>query len=53
MEDWLSLISEVGFPLVVTLYLLHRIERKLDTVNNSILTLPERIKEQPSLKKTV
>lgn len=53
MEEWLSVISDVGFPIVVTLYLLHRIERKLDTVNESILTLPERLKEQPIMKKTV
>ncbi|WP_085522525.1 YvrJ family protein [Tuberibacillus sp. Marseille-P3662] len=47
MEQWLSLISDVGFPAVVTLYLLHRIERKLDTLNQSIVMLPERMKEQP------
>jgi hypothetical protein len=53
MEEWLGMISEVGFPIVVTLYLLHRIERKLDTVNESILKLPERLNEQPIMKKTV
>lgn len=43
MEQWLSFIGDVGFPIVVSLYLLHRVERKLDTLNESILLLPERI----------
>ncbi|TFE02171.1 YvrJ family protein [Jeotgalibacillus salarius] len=29
MEQWISFISDVGFPIIVTLYLLHRIEAKL------------------------
>ncbi|MGC4379180.1 YvrJ family protein [Fictibacillus sp. Mic-4] len=48
MEAWLSLISDVGFPVVVTLYLLHRIEGKLDTLNNSILMLAERMQKPPA-----
>ncbi|MCK6259142.1 YvrJ family protein [Fictibacillus sp. KIGAM418] len=43
MESWLSFVSDVGFPVVVTLYLLHRIEGKLDTLNHSILSLAERM----------
>ncbi|UTW71024.1 YvrJ family protein [Anaerobacillus sp. HL2] len=27
MEMWIPLISEYGFPVMVTLYLLHRIEK--------------------------
>ena len=45
MESFNSLISEVGFPIVVTLYLLYRIEAKLDVVVQSIQSLPERIKD--------
>jgi hypothetical protein len=45
MESFNSLISEVGFPIVVTLYLLYRIEAKLDVVVQSIESLPERIKD--------
>ncbi|WP_328703198.1 YvrJ family protein [Alkalihalobacterium elongatum] len=41
MEMWLPLLSEFGFPVVVTLYLLHRVEKKLDTVNETIQRLPE------------
>jgi hypothetical protein len=43
MEMWLPLLSEFGFPVIVTLYLLHRVENKLDMVNHSILKLPENI----------
>jgi hypothetical protein len=43
MEQFVPLISEVGFPIVVTLYLLYRIEAKLDMVVQSIQRLPERL----------
>ncbi|PLR95898.1 YvrJ family protein [Bacillus sp. T33-2] len=46
MEQLIPLISDVGFPIVVTLYLLHRIEAKLDNVVQSIQNLPERMKER-------
>ena len=36
MESFIPLISEVGFPIVVILYLLYRIEAKLDVVVQSI-----------------
>lgn len=45
VEQFIPLISEVGFPIVVTLYLLYRIEAKLDMVVQSIQSLPERIRE--------
>ncbi|MEH6992135.1 MULTISPECIES: YvrJ family protein [Bacillaceae] len=44
MEQMIPLISEVGFPIIVTLYLLYRIESKLDMVVQSIQNLPERMK---------
>jgi hypothetical protein len=44
MEQMLPLISEVGFPIVVTLYLLHRIEAKLTILNDSIQGLPDKLK---------
>ncbi|MGV3465468.1 MAG: YvrJ family protein [Heyndrickxia sp.] len=40
----MSFINEVGFPIVVTLYLLYRIETKLEAVIQSIQSLPERLK---------
>jgi hypothetical protein len=39
MEMWLPLISEYGFPVMVTLYLLYRIEAKLDLLNDSVKQL--------------
>lgn len=45
MEQLIPFISEVGFPIVVTLYLLYRIEAKLDVVVQSIQGLPERLKD--------
>ena len=45
VEQFIPFISEVGFPIVVTLYLLYRIEAKLDMVVQSIQSLPVRIKE--------
>lgn len=47
MEQLIPFISDVGFPIVVTLYLLHRIEAKLDTVVQSIQSLPARLQELP------
>ncbi|MEL3955966.1 YvrJ family protein [Caldifermentibacillus hisashii] len=43
MTEWYSLIGEVGFPIVVTLILLYRIETKLDQVIQSINNLPDQL----------
>ncbi|MBG9588405.1 YvrJ family protein [Cytobacillus firmus] len=45
MEQMVTLISELGFPIAVTFFLLNRIEAKLDVVVSSIQGLPERLKE--------
>ncbi|WP_010651362.1 YvrJ family protein [Oceanobacillus massiliensis] len=44
MENWISFITEVGFPIVVTFYLLHRIEGKLNALIESIHALPGKMK---------
>jgi len=44
MDAWIPFIREVGFPIVVTLYLLHRIEGKLDILIDSIHALPDKMK---------
>ncbi|MBY7144631.1 YvrJ family protein [Virgibacillus sp. NKC19-3] len=44
MEAWLSFITDVGFPIAVTFYLLHRIEAKLNLLIESIHALPEKMK---------
>lgn len=46
MEQLIPIISQVGFPIVVTLYLLYRIETKLDMVVQSIQNLPDRMRER-------
>ncbi len=46
MEQFIPIISQVGFPIVVTLYLLYRIESKLDLVVQSIQSLPDRLRER-------
>ncbi|HHY73427.1 MAG TPA: YvrJ family protein [Bacillus bacterium] len=43
MEQLLPFIQDYGFPVVVTFYLLHRVELKLDALNKSILELPDRM----------
>ena len=43
MEEWIKMIGNVGFPIVVTLYLLHRIESKLDGVIVAIEKLPRQL----------
>ena len=48
MEQWLPFIQDVGFPVLVTFYLLHRIETKLDGVIESIQTLPVKMNDQPA-----
>ncbi|WP_099361870.1 YvrJ family protein [Fredinandcohnia onubensis] len=50
MDQLLPFIQEVGFPVVVTFYLLHRIESKLDSVIDSIQMLPHSIKAEPSFE---
>ncbi|MBC5635711.1 MULTISPECIES: YvrJ family protein [Ornithinibacillus] len=44
MENWISLITDLGFPVAVTFYLLHRIEGKLNLLIESIHALPEKMK---------
>lgn len=39
MEGFISLIGNVGFPIAVSLYLLIRIEGKLESLTTSINTL--------------
>ncbi|WP_328129827.1 YvrJ family protein [Peribacillus frigoritolerans] len=45
VDQILPFVSDIGFPIIVTLYLLHRIETKLDTLNETLVELPERLRE--------
>ncbi|MFJ7976193.1 YvrJ family protein [Peribacillus sp. JNUCC 23] len=50
MNELLTFVSDVGFPIIVTLYLLHRFEAKLDVLNQTIVELPDRLKDHFNLK---
>ena len=39
MEQWIPLIGEIGFPIVITMYLLLRIEQKIEALSTSIAEL--------------
>jgi len=39
MEEWLTLVSEVGFPIFVSFYLMHRVETKLQLIHEALLSL--------------
>lgn len=43
MEELAKIISTVGFPIVISLYLLVRVESKLDILTNSINSLSNNI----------
>ncbi|GMB09581.1 YvrJ-like protein [Thermolongibacillus altinsuensis] len=46
MEDWLNLIGNLGFPIVVTFYLLVRFERKIDNLTEAINKIADIIEER-------
>ena len=49
MSDYagiVNLISNVGFPIVIAIYLLHRFEKKLDALVNNIKVLSTVIEKQ-------
>ena len=39
MEQFVGFVSELGFPIVVSFYLLHRVETKLDAILEALLSL--------------
>lgn len=45
MDELIKLCANVGFPIVVSMYLLARIERKLDTMIRLVLDLINLIDE--------
>ncbi|EPY2276213.1 YvrJ family protein [Clostridium sporogenes] len=57
-EQLIKLISDVGFPIAVSLYLLLRIEKKLDEITKALTSLDKTItsvmkqqKDEESTKK--
>ena len=45
MEQVTTLIENLGFPIVLSIYLLIRFEKKIDLLNESITTLNNTIVE--------
>ncbi|MCG7336554.1 YvrJ family protein [Sporosarcina sp. ACRSM] len=42
MEQWIQLIQEIGFPIFVSFYLLHRLETKLVAIHDALVALKEK-----------
>lgn len=38
MDQWMGLIQEIGFPIIVSFYLLHRIETKLTNIHDVLVS---------------
>ncbi len=45
MDVWINLLQNFGFPIVVTFYLLMRIEAKLEQLASSIVRLDQTLQE--------
>ncbi|MCI6693896.1 MULTISPECIES: YvrJ family protein [unclassified Clostridium] len=43
MEELVNLVANIGFPIAVSIYLLVRVERKLEGLTNSINNLSQTI----------
>ncbi|BDH61745.1 hypothetical protein MTP04_18750 [Lysinibacillus sp. PLM2] len=41
MEEWIMLIQEIGFPIIVSFYLLYRIETKLDAIHTALTVIKD------------
>lgn len=41
MEVWMEAVTTVGFPIVISIYLLMRMERKLDTLSSALTRLDQ------------
>lgn len=50
MNDIANLVTNVGFPIAVSIYLLVRFEGKIESLTNSINNLTNKISEIPGIK---
>ncbi|MBO2536585.1 YvrJ family protein [Rummeliibacillus suwonensis] len=39
MDEWITIIQEMGFPIFVSFYLMHRVETKLQAIHDALLNL--------------
>lgn len=42
MEEWVRLIEEIGFPIIVSFYLLYRLEVKLEAIHGALVSMKEK-----------
>jgi hypothetical protein len=42
MEEWVRLIEEIGFPIIVSFYLLYRLEAKLEAIHVALVSMKEK-----------
>jgi len=42
MEQWLNMVSDIGFPIIMSFYLLHRVEVKLEAIHDVLVSIKER-----------
>ena len=45
LQPLIALISNMGFPIAMSIYLLHRMEQKLDTMINLLSELNHHLKK--------
>lgn len=48
MDDlnFVQVIGNVGFPITITMYLLYRFERKIENLENAIISLASVVKQK-------
>ncbi|WP_146551547.1 YvrJ family protein [Rummeliibacillus sp. SL167] len=39
MDEWITMIQEMGFPIFVSFYLMHRVETKLQAIHDALMNL--------------
>ena len=57
MEEWIKLVSSVGFPVVITIYVLMRLENSMraltDTVRKLIVIMAKQGKDVNDLEENI
>ena len=44
MEQWIAILQEVSFPIIISFYLLYRIETKLEAIHAALIALNSQAK---------
>lgn len=39
MEQWVTIIQDISFPIFISFYLLYRIETKLEAIHTALVSL--------------